>query len=98
MGTIWTGFMDGLIDYGMSAFDPLGIWKYPLLLVAIIGYVYACTQSVTVAVVAIIITFAAYGTTTNVFAYVPDISLFLYIVTIMGITLLLVTLFIKRRS
>jgi len=98
MGDIWQSFIDGFIDYGMSAFDPLGIWKYPLVLIAVIGFIYAYTQSAIVTVVGIVITFALYGATTNIFVDVPDMTLFLYIVTLMGLTLLFTVLLIKRRS
>lgn len=97
MGTIWQGFMEGIIEYGMSAYDPLGIWKYPLIFVGVFGFIYGWMQSVTVTVVAIIFTFAIYGVTTNIFANVPDLTLFLYIITLMGIALLITVLFIKRR-
>ena len=98
MGALWDSLMEGFIDYGMSAYDGFGVWKYPLVFIAIIGYVYATMQSITVTIVAIIFTFAIYGVTTNIFADVPDLNLFLYIVTIIGIALLITTLFIKRRS
>jgi len=98
MAALWDSFYSGMIDYAMSAYDPFGIWKYPALLLAIIGFIYASMQSAIVAIVGILFTFAIYGMTTNIFASVPDLNLFLYIITIMGIALLFTALFIKRRS
>lgn len=98
MGAIWDSFYQGMIDYAMSSYDPLGIWKYPAVFIGIIGFVYAATQSLVVAVVGIIFTFVIYGATTTIFVDVPDVTLFLYIITVMGIALLLTALFIKRRE
>jgi len=98
MGVLWDSLMEGFIDYGMSAYDGFGVWKYPILFLAVIGFVYATMTSIIVTIVAIIFTFAIYAVTTDIFAGVPDLNLFLYIVSIVGITLLITALFIKRRS
>lgn len=97
MGSIWQSFIQGFVDYGMSAYDPLGVWKYPLIFVGIFGFIYTFMNSAIVAIVGIIITLAIYGSTTDIFTHVPDLNLFLYIVTIMGLALLITTLFIKKR-
>lgn len=94
MGAIWTEFTQGIFDYAFSAYDKLGVWTYPMILIAIIGYVYTFTQSVTVGIAAIIITFSIYGGSI-IFAGVSDATTFLYIVTLIGICALIVTLFLK---
>ena len=65
------------------------------IFVGIIGFIYAFSGSVTVAVVGILITLGLFGA--SVFADVPDVSIFLYIITILAIALLVTTLYIKRR-
>ena len=92
---IWEEFQN-IFTYAKDTFYRLDIWFYPLLFLAIIGWVYATTQSVTVAIVAIIITFGLYATTTSIFVDVPDLDLFLYLVVLLGLTLLIGSLFIKR--
>lgn len=98
MGSIWDSFIQGIFDYGMSAYDPFGIWKYPLIILGIIGFVYATMESAIVAIIAIVFSLTIYGATTDIFNDVPDINLFMYIITIVGIALLLTVLFIKNRS
>ena len=98
MGSLWGNFSSGFLDYAMSAYSSLEPWVYPFIFVGILGYIYATMQSVTVVVVGIIFTLGIFAVTTNVFVDVPDVSLFLYIVSILGITLLITALFIKRRN
>lgn len=98
MGYLWDNFTNGVFDYAMSAYASLEPWVYPLLFMGIIGYVYAVMNSLVVTIVAIILTLGIYAGTTDVFAAVPDVTLFLYIVTIIGLVLLIGTLFWKRRS
>ena len=98
MGYLWSNFTDGFIDFGMSAYGSLEPWVYPLVFIGIIGFVYATMKSITVTVVAIIFTLGIYGATTNIFNEVPDLNLFLYIISIIGIALLITALFIKRRQ
>lgn len=98
MGSLWTNFSSGILDYAMSAYSSLEPWVYPFIFVGILGFIYATMQSVTVVVVGILFTLGIYAVTTNVFADVPDVTLFLYIVSIIGIALLITALFIKRRN
>ena len=98
MAYLWDNFTNGILDYAMGAYSSMSPWHYVLLVVGFIGFVYAVMQSVTVTVVAIIFTFGIYAITTDIFADVPDLTLFFYIVTVVGITLLIGTLFYKRRS
>jgi len=92
---IWSNFQN-IFTYATDSFSKLDIWFYPLIFLAIIGWVYASVQSVTVMIVAILITFGLYATTTSIFVDVPDVSLFLYIITLLGLSMLIATLFIKR--
>jgi len=94
---IWENFTQGILDYGMETFSGMEPWTYPFIFVGIIGFVYATMKSVIVAIIGIIITFGLYATTTNIFVDMPDISLFLYIVAVVGIAMLIVALVIKRR-
>lgn len=95
---LWENFTSGFLDYAMSAYVSLEPWVYPFIFVGVIGFIYASMQSVTVVVVGILFTLGIFAVTTNVFADVPDVTLFLYIVSIIGISLLITALFIKRRN
>ena len=91
----WGNFSGGFLDFGMSAYANMEPWTYPLIFVAIIGYVFMATHSIAVTIVSIFITLGIYTSTTDVFAEVPDLSLFLYIVTIVGFSLLIMFLILK---
>ena len=93
---IWQDFSSDIFGYAFSAYDAIEPWFWPFVFVGIIGYLYAGMQSVTVAVVGILITFGIFATTTSVFEEVPAISQFFYIIAILGITLLMVGLVLKR--
>lgn len=93
---IWDDFNSGMLQYAIDAFNAIDIWFWPFVFIGIIGYLYAAMESVTVAVVGILITFGLFATTTSIFADVPELSQFLYIIAIIGITLLITALFIKR--
>ena len=94
---IWENFTSGILDYGISAYNAVEPWTIPLVFLGIIGWVYASVHSVTVTAVAILITFSIYGS--SILLEVPDsFSIFLYIVTILGITFLFTALAIKYRG
>jgi hypothetical protein len=93
---IWENLTQGIFNYAMDSYNILGIWLYPLLFIGIIGYVYASMQSVTVGIIGILLTIGIFGATTQIFQEVPMLVQLLYIITILGLTLLLVGLFIKR--
>ena len=95
---MWENFTNGFLDYAMSAYSSLDPWVYPFIFVGVIGFIYASMNSAIVAIVGIIFTLGIFAVTTNVFAAVPDLTLFLYIVSIIGIAILITTLFIKRRN
>jgi len=92
---IWDNFNNGIFDYMLSTYSAIDPYFWPLVFIGIIGYIYVAVQSVTVAVVSIIVTFALFGTTTSIFESIPMFSQFLYIIAIVGITCLFVALFIK---
>ena len=95
---IWENLTNGFINYSLDSYNILGIWLYPLLLLGIVGYIYASMHSITVAVVGIIITIGVFASTSMIFVNVPIITQFLYIIVVLGICMLLVGVFIKRTS
>lgn len=99
MGYLWDNFTsEGIFDFATSTYASLEPWTYPLVILGILGFVYATMNSIIVTIAGIIFAVGIYGVTTDIFVDVPDITLFLYIVSIIGITLLIAMLVIKRRS
>ena len=94
---IWGNFSRSIPDYITSAFSAIDPWFYPLLFIGIFGFLYTAMNSITVAIVGIIITFGLFATSTSVFSGIPEITQFIYIITIIGLTLLFTTLFLSRR-
>lgn len=92
---IWTNFTQGIFEYARSAFSGLEPWLYPLVFVGIIGFVFAAMNSVVVAIVAIIVALGLFATATSIFATVPEITLFFYIVTVVGLGALITSLVVK---
>ena len=99
MPDIWGNFTRGIPEFAQESFSALDPWFYPLLLFGIIGYIYTCMKSVTSAVIAIIITLGIFGATTSIFEGegVPYMTQMMYIITIMGIAMLLFSLISHRR-
>ena len=99
MTDVWGNFTQGIPEYAVDAFSAVDPWFYPILLVGIIGYIYGCMNSATSAIVAIIITLGIFGVTTSVFEGegIPIVTQFLYIITVVGLTLLIVNLMLHRR-
>jgi hypothetical protein len=85
-----------IINWAMSAYDGFGVYKYPLLILGILGYVYMSTKSVTLFIVAVIVTFAMFGT--GVLAKVPEISMLLSVITVVGIVSLLMAVLLKKEG
>lgn len=96
MTDVWGNVTDGILQYSMEAFSVLDPYLYPLLFLGIIGYIYTAMQSMTSAIVAILITLGVFVISTNIYNEAGDLLLFLYIITILGITFLVVNLFIRR--
>jgi len=94
---MWENFSIGIINFAMNTFAPVQPWLYPFVIIGVIGYVYSSMESVSVTLVAILITFGTFAGTTNIFAGVPAIVTLFYIIAILGITLLLTTVIIKKR-
>ena len=97
MTDVWVNFSQGIFEYSVESFSAVDPWFYPLLLFGIIGYIYTSMHSVTAAVVGIIITLGIFGVTTSVFEGVPELTQILYLITIIGISMLLFSLLIHRR-
>lgn len=96
---IWENFSTDIVGYATSAYSSVEPYFWPLIFIGIIGYIYAGMQSVIVAVVGILITFGLFATTTSIFEAVPQITQFFYIVTVIGICMLIAAIIIhKRRS
>jgi len=95
---IWGNFSRSIPDYMTDAFSAIDPWFWPLVFVGIFGFLYTAMNSVTVAIVGILVTFGIFATSTNVFVGIPEITQFLYIISIIGISLLITTLFLRRGS
>lgn len=95
---IWTNFTRGVPEYATDAFAAIDPWFYPLILFGIIGYIYTSMQSVTSAIIGILITLGLFTVTTSIFAAegVPMMTQFLYIVTLIGLTMLILSLLLRR--
>jgi len=94
---VWGNFTESIPDFAVAAYSAVDPWFWPLVFVGIIGYLYTAMNSVTVAIIGILVTFGLFATTTNFLHGIPEITQFLYLVTIIGITMLLFTLFLNRR-
>jgi len=94
---IWENFTaDGIFNYAISAYANVDPWMWPLVFVGIIGFIYGATQSLIVTVAGIIITMASF-VGTSIFTDVPEVPMLFYIITIVGIGVLLTALFIQVR-
>ena len=91
----WDEFVSDIMGYWIDGFSNTDPYLFPFLFIGIIGFIYASLNSITVAIVGILLTIGLFGS--SFFAGIPDLTNLLYIVTILGISLLIVTLFIKRR-
>ena len=94
---IFENITQGVFEYSIDAFNIMGLWFMPLVFLGIIGYIYAAMQSVTVAIVGIIITLGIFAATSQIFENVPVLVQLFYIITVLGLCLLLTGLFIKKR-
>ena len=94
---IWGNFSRSIPDYMTDAFSAIDPWFWPLVFVGVFGFLYTAMNSVTVAIVGILVTFGLFAASTNIFAGIPELTMFLYLIVIVGITMLFVTLFLSRR-
>lgn len=95
MGAYWDDFISGILDYAIEGYSSLNGWEIPLFFCGLIAFAFFYTGSTIVAVVFILILMSVYGVT--VFAEVPDLTLILYVIVIIGVAALITMLFIKRR-
>jgi len=86
-----------IINWAMSAYDGLGEYKYPLIIVGILGYAYMATKSITLFVVAVIVTFAIF-VPTGLFSGMWEISWLFSIITVIGVVSLLMTVLLKKEG
>lgn len=96
MGAIWDSLSSGFFDYAMSAYDSMGDWVYPIIMLGLIGWLFGVTNSVIAAVAGIIVMVGLYGT--SVLVDVPDVLFILYIIVLFGIASLFTVLFVKNRG
>ena len=94
---VWQNFSTDIFGFAMSSFSSLEPWLYPLIFIGIFGYIYSAMESIVVTVVAILITFGIFAGTTSIFESVPQINQFFYIISVIGITLLIATLIVRKR-
>ena len=94
---IWTNFTRSIPQYAVDAYAAVDPWFYPILFIGIIGFIYTSMNSITVAIIAILITFGIFATTTSIFTEVSELTQFLYIITVVGLTMLIVTLILNKR-
>lgn len=85
-----------IIEFSFNAYDGLHEFKWPLILVAMIGYVYLGVKSITATVAAILLTFVLVGA--SVWAGVPDISSFMAIITVIGLACLVLAVLLKKEG
>lgn len=84
---IWGNFTQGIPQYAIEAYSAVDPWFYPILFVGIIGYIYAAMNSITSAVIAIIITMGIFATTTSIFADMNELTSLLYIIALIVIAI-----------
>ena len=94
---IWTNFTAGIPEYATESFAALDPWFYPLLFLGFIGYIYGCMNSVTSAIIAILMTLGIFAVTTSIFEQTTQMTQLLYIITVLGLTMLIVRLISKNR-
>jgi hypothetical protein len=97
MGDIWTNFTNSIPEYATDAFSAVDPWFYPILFAGIIGFIYSSMNSVTTAIIGILITFGIFATTTSIFVDTPEVTQLLYIITVVGLTMLITTLVLNKR-
>lgn len=94
---IFDNITSGIPDYAIAAFNSVEPYFWPIIFIGIIGFLYAAMSSITIAIIGILVTLAMFSTTSALFADVPLITQFLYIITVIGLALLITALFINRR-
>jgi hypothetical protein len=95
----YTSFFTDIAGYMLMTFQPMQPYFWILFFGGIIGFIYCALNNLTAAVIAIILVFAIFATTSlsGYFAAVPLFNQFLYIIVLIGLTLLIGTFIMKRR-
>lgn len=92
----WTYWMENLTRQAMLGYtNILGFFIYPAIFCFIIGYVYLKNQSVTVAVLVILIIFAVFG---NLMIGVSHWYNMMYILVSLAVTMLFLVFLTKNRG
>jgi len=101
----YTGIFDdpsGIAGYMMETFSGMQPYFWVLFFGGIIGYIYLSMQSITAAIIAILLTFGLWGAVNfpgiSLFNDVPLFNQFLYIITLVGLTALVGGFIMKKRS
>jgi hypothetical protein len=89
-------FFLNMFTYAWSAYESIGVYKYPIVFVAIIGYVYLATKSVMLTILAIFVTYAVYSTTTDIFNDVAPINQLLAIVSMIGVVCFIMGIVLRK--
>jgi len=90
-----TYIMEHLLEYMFSAYDVFGVFKYPLLIVAIVGYVFLYTKSATLSILVILVAFSIFGAT-GMFAETFILNNLFAVLTIFGLVALFIAAIFKK--
>jgi hypothetical protein len=91
-----TYFFTNLFGYAWSAFGALGDYSYPIILLTVIGYVYLTTKSLYLGVIAIMITFATYATSTSIFSATYELNQFLALIVVIAMASFVIGILLKK--
>lgn len=91
-----TNIVQNLFEYAFSAYDILGVYKYPLLIVAAIGFVYLSTKSATLAILTVVVAFCVFGAQ-GMFAQTFLLNNLLAVLSVFGIAALFLGLILKKQ-
>lgn len=95
LSMFWDEFIQGFMQYAKDGFSSVEPLTYPFIFVGIFGWIYSATQSAITTIIGIIITLIIFGGV-SIFNEVPQLSLFLYIITIIGFATLFSTMLLKQ--
>lgn len=94
----FSNFTSGVIDWFLDPFKTyLGEFAYPVLFVSVFVVALGVSRNLGVAVAVLLVTFGLFGST-DAFNTAPEFSLFFSIIAVIGITALVLMLFIKREA
>jgi len=97
MAISFTNFSGDFINWSLTPFQTyVGFMMWPIIFTGVIGFVYVITENIGSTVAAIFIIFALFGTT-NAFIQAPEFSSIFFLISALGLSGLVLTIFIKRR-